>query len=371
MLWDTVTGKQVWKKTYASETLLGFDLDPFVVNRLAFRTVDCILFINDFSRSKCPSQAGKKLYVSGPIRQSPSRNSDLLTPESVGNNARVRIKKMMKEFVLGEGTASSEQAMAAIMECQQIFFHQCARNHMILVYPREVLVLDLDIGQTVGMVALDRSSSPIVHLSQCSLRDVFYILLDNGVVSMRVRKSLYTVACTPYLMSRSSSVNSVSNTPSVNNDSSSDIFNQLTEIHYDQRSISDPVRLAKNAKILKFAVDPVTQNRLVIFSSDGKLFFLDLKLANNNNAVSKANKRRPLFTVEDMIPSTIDMNREWNAKLQTSGILSGMNNPPSILKMCPALTTKNWPVYQPLMASGFTNGNVQIICMATGKKRLK
>ena len=82
VLWDTYSGKQIWKKVYANETaLFSFDFDPFDVSRLAFKSTDCILFINDFNPSKCPVSSGKKLYVSGPITssrppsQSPNRNS--------------------------------------------------------------------------------------------------------------------------------------------------------------------------------------------------------------------------------------------------------------------------------------------------------
>jgi hypothetical protein len=99
-----------------------------------------------------PGSQGKKLYVSGPpstTRQSPSRTSfsDLSSDDSSKFAARLKIKKIMKDFVLGGEVTSHEQAMAAILECQQVLFHQNARNHLILVYPREVLVLDLDIGK--------------------------------------------------------------------------------------------------------------------------------------------------------------------------------------------------------------------------------
>ena len=36
ILWNTSTGEKVWKKTY-TETLQGFDFDPFDASRVAFR----------------------------------------------------------------------------------------------------------------------------------------------------------------------------------------------------------------------------------------------------------------------------------------------------------------------------------------------
>ena len=34
------------------------------------------------------------------------------------------------------------------------------------------------------------------------------------------------------------------------------------------------------------------------------------------------------------------------------GLLSGVAPPPFVIRMCPPLTTKNWNVYQPLLALG-------------------
>ena len=144
VLWDTYTGKQIWKKVYANETALtSFDFDPFDVSRIAFKSTDCILFINDFNPSKSPVSCGKKLYVSGPItsaRQashSPNRNTtagEAFDPRDNAKLSKMKIKKFMKDFVLGQEVSSHEQAMAAILECQQIMFHKSARNHLILVY---------------------------------------------------------------------------------------------------------------------------------------------------------------------------------------------------------------------------------------------
>lgn len=136
VLWDTYSGKQIWKKIYTNETLISFDFDPFDVARLAFKSTDCILFVNDFHPSKCPVSSGKKLYVSGPIstvRQSPSRNSSVAENIDYDNKlSKTRIKKFMKDFVLGQEVSSHEQAMAAILDCQQVMFHRNARNHLIL-----------------------------------------------------------------------------------------------------------------------------------------------------------------------------------------------------------------------------------------------
>ena len=365
VLWDTYSGKQVWKRVYNNETLVSFDFDPFDVSRLAFKASDCILFINDFHPSKCPSSLGQKFYVSGPIaamRQSPSRNSFVAeTLDSVDHKmSKGKIKKFMKDFVLGQEVSSQEQAMAAILDCQQVLFHRNARNHLILVYAREVLILDLDIGQTVGMVVLDRSCSPIVELVPCQKRDGFFMLLENGSVTLRLRKNLYTVASTPAaanLLSRSissSSVNTVDNLSDVSN----------TEVHYEQKAVSEAIRLSKYSKILNCCANPTTEKDVIILASDGKLMSVEVTVQ------KKKKSSKPNFSLDDLIPSTIDgfaKDTTTSVKLLLSGVLSNLSNPPFVLRMCPPLTTKNWPDYKPFLASGGNNGNIQILDMSLGK----
>ena len=378
VLWDALSGKKVWTKTFPESTLLTFDMDPFDISRLALKATDCILFINDFHPSKPPNSCGKRLYVSGPVqstgsgvpRQSPSRHS-MVDPtadqDSSAKISRLRIKKMMKDFVLGNEASNHEQAIAAISECQQVLFHRNARNHLVLVYRREVLILDLDIGQTVGMVALDRSCSPIVKLIPCKLRDGFLVLLENGAVTFRLRKNLFSVASTPMnassFLSRSISSSSVNNQP----DNASDIFNPATlstEIHYEQKAVSEATRLSKHAKALSFALNPVTETSAVILSSDGKVFMLEMQIQGTCGAAKKRKShlyQRPCISLEDQIPpsSVEGASKDLNIKLVMNGVFANLANSPFVLKMCPPLTTKNWPDYQPLLASGGNNGNIK------------
>ena len=47
-------------------------------------------------------------------------------------------------------------------------------------------------------------------------------------------------------------------------------------------------------------------------------------------------------------------------KLQTTGILGGLLQPPFVIRMCPPLTVKNFSDYRPLIAIGATNGSMQV-----------
>ena len=127
VLWDTASGTMVWRKAY-TETLQGFDLDPFDPARVAFRCLECVLFVEDFHHSRAPQSAGRKFYVNGPVaRGSPVRGADgmAVTPggggaEDKGRAARTRIKKLMKELVMGEHSSSGEGDAFALSECLQV-----------------------------------------------------------------------------------------------------------------------------------------------------------------------------------------------------------------------------------------------------------
>ncbi len=216
VLWDTASGEKVWKKTY-TETLQGFDFDPFDASRIAFRCLECVLFVNDFSPFRAPTSSGKKFYILGPAsstlaeQTSPSRGQtqqqqqqptpsavDVVTPLDADKTkaTRTKIKRFMKDFVLSPSatTAASLQALAGgnnpltLSGCSQVLYHRSAKNHLLLVYAREVLVLDLDIGQTVGIVAQDRSSPQILSVYPSRQRDALFMLNECGALSMRSRR---------------------------------------------------------------------------------------------------------------------------------------------------------------------------------------
>lgn len=51
-----------------------------------------------------------------------------------------------------------------VTECLQVIHHQAIRNLLLLVYPHEILILDLHINHTVGLIPLERSMSPLLQV---------------------------------------------------------------------------------------------------------------------------------------------------------------------------------------------------------------
>lgn len=78
--------------------------------------------------------------------------------------------KLLKFFFLSKPSGADEESVS-LNECLQLSFHRSCRHHILLLYTREILILDLQINQTVGIIAIDRASSPFTQVSSnCKLR---------------------------------------------------------------------------------------------------------------------------------------------------------------------------------------------------------
>jgi hypothetical protein len=71
------------------------------------------------------------------------------------------------------------------------------KDQVLLAFPKEVLLVDVVLGQTVGSVSLERAHSPLACLLAASSREAFYILHESGSVSVWTRKKELTVLATP------------------------------------------------------------------------------------------------------------------------------------------------------------------------------
>ena len=67
--------------------------------------------------------------------------------------------------MLGEGGEGEEErdndSIAAI-------FHPGVRGQVIIGYSREILIVDLELGQAVGQISLERSNSSLVSVRAAS-----------------------------------------------------------------------------------------------------------------------------------------------------------------------------------------------------------
>ncbi|KAG1655446.1 WD repeat-containing protein 11 [Nymphon striatum] len=394
ILWNAMTGTKVWKKNY-TENLISFSFDPFESNNIAFLANDCILFINDFSPNKVPSSNGRKFFISSSSGSNSTSMTNLTSidrdnsfeeSKSKGRSLRSHLSKIL----VGVDVKPKSEDKFTLNECLQLAFHNACRYHLLLVYAREVLILDLEIHQTVGIITVDKNGSPFNQVMSCCQRDILYCLHENGGVSVRVRKKAN------YYDFQSPDLHQAPDTISL---SSTDTY---VEVGYDLRSQSDSMRTTKHSKIMGFAVCPISEKKIVLVTNDGRIILLSLEVFQNikqNSMLSPLHspnldsfvnfkfptnkdvhssvlplenvQPHPRLCLADEIAPCLYANQSKSGKsvlfkLLISGLIPSLSFPPLIIKMCPPLTTKNLKVYRPLLAIGNSMGTIQIVNLSTG-----
>ncbi|KAI8499468.1 WD repeat-containing protein 11 [Branchiostoma belcheri] len=177
VLWNADTGTKLWKKNF-NETLLSFAFDPFNPTNMTLLANDCILFVSDFTTSRPPAGTGRRFYISNPAspvnagaaeggrsaerrtggRSALRRNFKLLVGDVKDSTNKELLDSVFSTSKGGEDTVT-------LNECLQLMYLRSCRNHLLLVYSKELLILDLEIKQTVGIVAIERSGSPFLQVN--------------------------------------------------------------------------------------------------------------------------------------------------------------------------------------------------------------
>ncbi|XP_062608661.1 WD repeat-containing protein 11-like isoform X2 [Saccostrea cucullata] len=376
ILWNADTGTKLWKKSY-TEPLLAFSFDPFSSKNVAFLGPDCIVFIDDFSVTKTPSSNGKKFYISSPSSSASNLKTEGSTSSVEKRTASRNLAERMSKILVGEGpskkSSKEESDQVALNDCIQLLHHQSCRHHLILVYPREILILDLEINQTVGIIPMERAGSPFVQIVSLRQRDVLLCLHENGSVSTRIRRKTNAIT-TP-----------ASEGHGAFDDSPPPVSMDVT---YDLRCQSDGLRVTRHSRVSSMSCCMVTESSVALVVTDSRVVFWDMILLDGGTEIETSpqldskskfpivsNSPPPQLSLSDMIgrlpvvnhdhPSVLK-GRAVALKFVMTGLLNGVVSPISSLRMCPPLTTKNWSVYQPLLAVGSSTGVIQIINISSG-----
>uniref|UniRef100_A0A8C5HD64 WD repeat-containing protein 11 n=1 Tax=Gouania willdenowi TaxID=441366 RepID=A0A8C5HD64_GOUWI len=356
VLWNGDTGTKLWKKSYA-ENILSFSFDPFDPSNMALLTSEGIVFITDFTHSKPPGSAGKKVYIASP-HASPAHTKPAPTAALAPTGAKKALNKVKVLITNEKPTAEA----VTLNDCLQLSYLPSKRNHMLLLYPREILILDLELSQTVGVVAIERSGVPFTQVIPCAQRDALYCLHENGCITLRVFPS---------------------NSP------------PAQELVYDLRSQCDAIRVTKTVRPYRMVICPVNENNAALMVSDGRVMLWELKSHPSKPATNPSSGLSPLYSpvsfcgaplgpnqkkiqdlsLNSMIGQTLTAGeapppntspQEVQLKFLLTGLLSGLPLPPFAIRMCPPLTTKNINHYQPLLASGTSNGSVLVYNLTSG-----
>ncbi|XP_021384960.1 WD repeat-containing protein 11 isoform X2 [Lonchura striata] len=363
VLWNADTGTKLWKKSYA-ENILSFSFDPFDPSHLALLTSEGIVFISDFSPSKAPASSGKKVYISSP-HSSPSHNK--LAAATGAKKALDKVK-----ILISNEKPSAESV--TLNDCLQLSYLPSKRNYMLLLYPREILILDLEVNQTVGVIAIERTGVPFIQVIPCFQRDGLFCLHENGCITLRVRRSNCSITATP------------------NEEPDPEPAQELV---YDLRSQCDAIRVTKTVRPFSMVCCPVNENAAALIVSDGRVMIWELKSSisgrNVRNSSSSASplyspvsfcgipvgalqNKLPDLSLDNMIGQGASTGEELrnsflqevHLKFLLTGLLSGLPLPPFAIRMCPPLTTKNIKQYEPILAVGTSNGSVLVFHLTSG-----
>jgi len=253
----------------------------------------------------------------------------------------------------------SDDDGAAVRECLQLVYHRACRQHLVLVYPREILVIDLDIGQTVCVVSTERAGSTFSHVVPLRECDALLCVHDSGAISLRVRRRA-----------------DLPGRATLSPDSESDPTAAGVDVVYENRCHSESLRITKHNRVFGTAVCPVTERRAALLTGDGRVLFWEVNLANglapnppsaslpkslrptSNHGLNLGGSvlQSPVMTLADLVGMVDDCAAAGSSgggvRLMLTGLLTGLLSSPTILRMCPPLTTKNFSVYRPPAAAG-------------------
>ncbi|XP_043202884.1 WD repeat-containing protein 11-like [Amphibalanus amphitrite] len=308
VLWDTDNGNKLWKKTY-NEQLLSFDLDPFDPRKLALLCPSSVLMVDDFAVAKCPSSGGTRVQLSA-LRSSAgggASSSAPTTPTYDEKSTKDKLKKKVLDLVTGDIPGPEEAALGQ-QECVHLSYHRARRHLLLLVFGRQVLLVDTQLGRAVGAVPADKSGSPFTQVMSCSRADALLTVCESGAAAVRTRAA-------------------------------------GDELSYESRGHTDAPRLTRHLRLSAAALDPASEARLAVLLSDGRSLLWELGAGGGG--------RRPLWPRPP-------------ARLLLAGLLTPGPAAPTVLRMCPPLTTKNWQEFVPRLACGTAAGALLVLDVARG-----
>ncbi|CAF4332847.1 unnamed protein product [Rotaria socialis] len=274
ILWNTQTGTKIWRIVYDQErqkdveTFQQIIQDPFNHQRAILLGQSSLAFIEDFSPINTPSGQNRRFYISNTNNNNNSNSGNKANPSS-NNNGRTpsississtssQLTTRLKTII--EGTEHSKQddqsssSVVSLNDCIQILFHPMHRHLILIVYPREILIFDLQILQTVGTISCEKHSAAFYKIYGCRRRDTFICFHESGTISVRNRHL------------ENSTITALQSANCL-------LHDFVIDLTYDLIYYSDPFRLVKNTRICSFSVSPKDESSISVILTDGKVLF--------------------------------------------------------------------------------------------------
>lgn len=323
ILYETEFGEKIWTKRF-DLNITAFSLDPFcktnILFGIKFKDISFAI-VDDLRPDKAPNRPMKKFAVDV-IHNSPNN--------LVKNNGSVQKYSLS---VKSDPINSSNDSSALQTEWTDICYHRSVRSQVLLSFPREVLVIDVSIEAIVCCVPLERNCSNLLHVFSCALRNAFFICHDFGVVSLRLFQKQFS-------FDENEELNSIA-------------------ISYQNVCQSDGLRLIKQNKIYGFCMSPTDETRVALLLNNGRLIIKTIhKLG--SKSIETLQSIPYICDIIHRDQYLCGQSKAKSHRLLMSHLLPALSSGPHVIRMCPAVTVRNWPVHKPLLAVGDSSGTIQV-----------
>lgn len=172
---------------------------------------------------------------------------------------------------------NSGEETTPLNNCIQVSFSCACRHQLFLLYPREILIIDTELKQTIGVILAERNASPFQQIMPCRQRDVLYCLHENGCVSMRMRQPVHLPMSIP----------------------SSPMDIKHHEICYDLHGHSETLRISKTCQVYAGALCPSSEMQVAVLTSEGRVLLWEVEF------YQVGINRRDSAEEEDALPSML------------------------------------------------------------------
>ena len=234
----------------------------------------------------------------------------------------------------------------------QVTYLPANRHHALLLFPYEILILDMEIGQAIGSFSIEPNCPSFYAVIPCYQRDILYLLHDNGTVSIRV---IRTPTSVPYQSE---------------DDPDQVLTNRISlDVVYDMKCHTDVFRLSRASRIMGFCLNPILESQTALVLSDGKILFWSLLKTEDNVQDSKiglSNLQETEYSkqsAEDLVLSKVfplllnfdEGNTKkvcQRPKFLLERVFEGIAANPVCANMCPPMTMKNVEFYKAHLALG-------------------